>query len=159
MDDARGAEGARGAACACPPLDGFRTACYPSRVAIRTPYEPISEREILSGRALAAVAYLPALFVIGLLDAPKNRFVQFHARQGMVLFLFEIVGLVAIGIFDLSVGWIPVAGLVAGGLLRLALGLIFLAVAVYGVVKALSGEAMRIPFVGDLADRMDLGCR
>lgn len=136
-------------------LDGPGGACYPSRVAIPPPYESMSEREILSGRALAAVAYLPALFVIGLLEAPRNRYVQFHARQGLVLFLAEVVALLVIAIFDASIGRIPVAGLILGAFLRLLLGLTFLAAAVYGVAKALSGETVRIPFLGDLADRME----
>lgn len=137
-------------------LDASRGACYPSLVAIRPPYESISEREILSGRALAAVAYLPMLFLIGLLDAPRNRYVRFHARQGLVLFLAEIVAWIALAIYDGSVGRIPVIGLIFGAALRLVTGLTFLAAAVYGIAKALAGETVRIPFLGDLADRMDV---
>ncbi|HET7498594.1 MAG TPA: hypothetical protein VFM00_09865 [Candidatus Eisenbacteria bacterium] len=137
-------------------LDGYRAACYPSPVATRPPYEAISEREIATGRALAAVAYLPGLFLIGLLDAPRNRFVRFHARQGLVLFLAEAAALVAIAIVDGSLGRIPVLGVVVGAVLRLALGLLFLAVALYGIAKALSGETVRIPYLGDVADRMEV---
>ena len=137
-------------------LDGYRTACYPSPVATRPPYEAISEREIATGRALAAVAYLPGLFLIGLLDAPRNRFVRFHARQGLVLFLAEAAALVAIAIVDGSLGRIPVLGVIIGAVLRLALGLLFLAVALYGIAKALSGETVRIPYLGDVADRMEV---
>jgi uncharacterized membrane protein len=139
-----------------PVLDASRGACYPSIVATWPPYETISEREIVTGRALAAIAYLPGLFVIGLLDAPKNRFVRFHARQGLVLFLAEAAVWVALMIYDGSVGRIPVLGLVLGAVIRLALGLGFLAVALYGIAKSLSGETVRIPFLGDVADRMEL---
>jgi uncharacterized membrane protein len=125
-------------------------------VATRPPYEAISEREIATGRALAAVAYLPGLFLIGLLDAPRNRFVRFHARQGLVLFLAEAAALVAIAIVDGSLGRIPVLGVIIGAVLRLALGLLFLAVALYGIAKALSGETVRIPYLGDVADRMEV---
>jgi uncharacterized membrane protein len=118
--------------------------------------EPVSEREIVTGRALAAVAYLPGLFLIGLLEAPKNRFVRFHARQGLVLFLAEAATGIALMIYDGSVGRIPVVGLVLGASLRLVAGLAFLAVAVYGIVKALSGEMLRIPFLGDVADRLEV---
>lgn len=137
-------------------LDASGGACYPSRVATRPPYESISEREILSGRALAAVAYLPLLFFIGLLDAPRNRFVQFHARQGLVLFLAEITAWIALAIYDGSVGQIPVVGIVIGAVLRLVIGLGFLAAAIYGIVKAVSGETVRIPYLGELADRLEI---
>lgn len=137
-------------------LDASDSACYPSPVATRPPYETISEREIVTGRALAAVAYLPGLFVIGLLDAPRNRFVRFHARQGLVLFLAEAAAYAAILIVDGSLGRIPILGLVVGAVLRLIAGLLFLAVALYGIAKALSGETLRIPFLGDVADRLEV---
>ena len=124
-------------------LDAPRGACYPSPVATPPPYETISEREIVTGRALAAVAYLPGLFVIGLLDAPRNRFIRFHARQGLVLFLAEAAAFVAILIVEGSLGRIPILGLVVGAVLRLIAGLLFLAVALYGIAKALSGETLR----------------
>lgn len=116
----------------------------------------MSEREIVTGRALAAVAYLPGLFLIGLLDAPRNRFVRFHARQGLVLFLAEVAAGVAIAIVDGSLGRIPVLGLVVGAVLRLFAGLLFLAVALYGIAKALTGETVKIPFLGDVADRLEV---
>ena len=124
-------------------------------VASVPPYDSVSEREIATGRALAAVAYLPGLCFIGLLEAPRNRFVRFHARQGLVLFGAEIVGAVAIAIVDASLGSIPVLGLIAGASVRLMLGLLFLAVTVYGVMKGASGEMIRIPVLADLAERMD----
>jgi uncharacterized membrane protein len=135
-------------------LDEPGTACYPSPVANGTPYETISEREITSGRALAAVAYLPGLCFIGLLEAPRNRFVRFHARQGLILFLTEITAWIAIAIVDDALGRIPVLGLIVGASLRLTLGLGFLAATVYGAAKGLAGETVRFPFLGDLADRL-----
>jgi len=135
-------------------LDAFRAACYPSLVANRPPYEGISEREIVSGRALAAVAYLPGLCFVGLLEAPRNRFVRFHARQGLILFLAEITAWIAVAIVDASLGQIPILGVIAGASLRLTLGLGFLAATVYGVAKGLSGETVRFQFLGDLADRL-----
>jgi uncharacterized membrane protein len=117
--------------------------------------DSVSEREITTGRVLAAVAYLPGLCFIGLLEAPRNRFVRFHARQGLVLLAAEIVGAVAIAIVDGSLGSIPVLGLIAGASLRLMLGVLFLAVTVYGILKGASGEMIRIPVLADLAERMD----
>jgi len=117
-------------------------------------HESISEREIVSGRALAAVAYLPGLCFIGLLEAPNNRFVRFHARQGLALFLCEIVAWLGIAIVDDSLGRIPVLGMIAGASLRLTLGLGFLAATAYGVAKGLSGDTVRIPFLGDLPDKL-----
>lgn len=136
-------------------LDAFPGACYPSRVANRPQYETMTEREIATGRALAAVAYLPGLCFIGLLDAPNNRFVQFHARQGLALFIAEIIAVLAIAIVEGSLGRVPFLSIVAGMLLRLTLGLSFLGATVYGMLKGFSGDLVRIPFLGDLAERME----
>jgi len=136
-------------------LDLFWSACYRSLVANKPPYDSISEREIVSGRALAAVAYLPGLCFIGLLEAPQNRFVTFHARQGLVLLIVEVIAWIALAIFQGSVGAIPVVGWILTALARLIVGLGFLAVTVYGAAKGASGELVRIPFLGDWAERIE----
>ena len=123
-------------------------------MAAPTPYEPVSEREIASGRALAAVAYLPALALIGLLEAPRNRYVQFHARQGLVLFGVEIAVWIALALFDATVGRVPVAGPVVSAMLRLGFGLAFLAVTLYGVYKGATGERIHVPLLGEAAERL-----
>jgi uncharacterized membrane protein len=113
--------------------------------------DAISEREIESGRLLAAVAYLPALCFVGLLSAPDNRFVGFHARQGFLLFLVEVVAWIAVAIYEGSIGRIPVLGFLVGAVIRFVLGLGFLVVTVYGVIKGASGEMARIPGLGEAA--------
>jgi uncharacterized membrane protein len=137
-------------------LDALRGACYPSPVAIEPPYQSVSEREIVSGRALAAVAYLPGLCFIGLLDAPRNRFVRFHARQGLILLGVEVTAWIALAIIESSVGRIPVLGIVASASLRLVLGFLFLTATLYGVIKGASGEMVRVPFLGDIADQLGI---
>ena len=121
-----------------------------------SPYESIPEADIASGRILAAVAYLPALCFVGLFAAPDNRFVGFHARQGLLLFLSEIVGAVVISLFDASLGAIPVVGFLVGAILKFVLWFGFLGATVYGVIKGANGEAARIPYLGDAIERLPL---
>ena len=102
-------------------------------------FEDASREEIEDGRILAAVAYLPALCFVGFAAAPTNRYVRFHARQGLILFGVEIAASVGLWILDVSVGLIPFLGLVVTAVARLAVGLLLLAVTVYGVAKGASG--------------------
>ncbi|MGE5175501.1 MAG: DUF4870 domain-containing protein [Hyphomicrobiales bacterium] len=121
-----------------------------------SPYASIPEAEIETGRLLAAVAYLPALCFVGLFAAPRNRYVAFHARQGLLLFLAEIVAWIAIAIYDASIGRIPVLGFLLGALVKFVVGVGFLAATVYGAVKAANGETARLPYLGDAVERMPL---
>ena len=111
--------------------------------------DAIPQEEIQSGRLLAAVAYLPGLCFVGLLGAPENRYVGFHARQGFLLFLLEVVAWVALAIYDASLGRIPLLGFLIGAAIRFILGFGFLGATIYGVVKGATGEMARIPYLGD----------
>lgn len=121
-----------------------------------SPYASIPESEVETGRLLAAVSYLPALCFVGLFTAPRNRFVAFHGRQGLLLFLAEIVCWIAIAIYDVSIGRIPVLGFLVGAVIKFVAGLGFLAVTVYGVVKGANGETTRLPYLGDAIERIPL---
>jgi uncharacterized membrane protein len=121
-----------------------------------SPYESIPAADIASGRILAAVAYLPALCFVGLFAAPGNRYVGFHARQGLLLFLAEIVGALVISLFDASLGAIPVVGFLASAILKFVLWFSFLGATVYGVIKGANGETARIPYLGDAIERLPL---
>lgn len=112
-------------------------------------FEDATREEIEDGRILAAVGYLPALCFVGFAAAPTNRYVQFHARQGLILFGVEIAAWVGLWILDVSIGLIPFLGLLVTATARLAVGLLLLAVTIYGVAKGASGTFARIPFLGD----------
>lgn len=111
--------------------------------------EDATREEIEDGRILAAVAYLPALCFVGFAAAPTNRYVQFHARQGLLLFALEMAAWVGLWIVDVSIGTIPFLGLLVTAAARLAVGFLILAVTIYGVAKGASGTFARIPFLGD----------
>jgi uncharacterized membrane protein len=114
----------------------------------------IPERDISTGRLLASVAYLPGLCFVGLLGAPQNRYVGFHARQGFLLFMVELVAWLAIGIYDASLGRIPVLGFLVGAVIKFVAGMGLLAMTVYGVIKGAGGELARIPYLGDSIERV-----
>lgn len=88
------------------------------------------------------LAYFGLLWIVPL-AAGKTEFSKFHANQGLVLFLIEVVGgvVVAIGKF-IPLLWILFT--ILGGLFEL----VCLAAAIYGIVIAASGETKEIPVVG-----------
>lgn len=117
-----------------------------------TPAEPTpdapkaDDKEIEEGKTFAAIGYLGILFLVPLLAAKDNKFAQFHAKQGMLVF---IVGIVAV-ILSVVFLFIPCLGWAIA--LILCLG--WLVLAIMGIVKALQGEYWKMPVLGDWAEQL-----
>jgi len=103
---------------------------------------------------LAAMAYLPFLCAVPYLFYGDRDFVAYHARQGVLIFFLEIVGVLGLWIFDKSLGRIPFLGLLLVVILRLLFFLPALALIVLGFAKALTGEKGPLPWIGHWAERI-----
>jgi len=86
---------------------------------------------------MGALSYLWLLSVVMLLVKKEDPYVQFHAKQGVVLFAASLVLWI-----------IPVVG----WLLNIAVTV----AVIIGFIKALQGEKYRLPIVADLADKINL---
>lgn len=95
-----------------------------------------------SQRLLAASSYLLFFFVIPYTLGHNNAFVYKHAKQGLSLFVLELV-LMAIVVVPL-LGWVVAAA-----------GWLFVVVnATIGIAHALSGQEWEVPVFGKLADHI-----
>ncbi len=94
------------------------------------------------------LSYLGILGIIPLL-VEKNEEVQWHAKNGIVLFL----AMIAVGIIATVLGFIPFLGwILSCGMIPLTtLG--YLVLIVVGIMKALKGEKLRLPILADLVDQ------
>ena len=88
-------------------------------------------------RLIAALSYAGILFIIPLLAARRSAFSQFHAKQGMVLFVVEVI-----------VSLIPFIGW------PLAVAAFF--AAVYAFIQAVQGHRWKIPYLHQFAERIQL---
>lgn len=119
-----------------------------------SPYDSITPEDVERGRLLAAVAYLPGLCFLGLLGAPENAFIGFHARQGFLLFLVEVGLTVFFWIYDGTLGQIPYVGPFVGYLVKFSVWTAILLVTAFGAAKAASGEMARLPYLGEHLERV-----
>lgn len=95
------------------------------------------------GRLAAVMAYIPFLCFVPLMTMKDNAEARFHARQGVILFVIELIAVVFL---------LPgVSNFIFKVVLVVAAGF-----AVAGIVFALQGKNYRLPFIGDLADRTKL---
>ena len=95
------------------------------------------------GRLAAVMSYIPFLCFIPLLNMKHNEEARFHARQGVMLFLVELLAFLFL--FD------RVANFVFTAILIVAV-----AFSIAGIYFALQGKNYRLPIVGDLADKSKL---
>lgn len=96
-------------------------------------------------RAMIAsiLAYIPFLCLIPLIQMRDSEQARFHSRQGLVLFLIELIAILFL---------IPgLSGLIWKTILVIALG-----ASVAGIIFGLQGRMYKIPLVGEIAEKMKL---
>ncbi|HMB25870.1 MAG TPA: DUF4870 domain-containing protein [Patescibacteria group bacterium] len=103
-----------------------------------------SAQDAEENKILAAISYLGILCLIPILLKKDSKFVMFHAKQGLVLFIAEV----AISFINI----IPILG----QMIWLAAALIFIVVSVMGIIKAYQGVWWKIPIVSEYAKKIKL---
>lgn len=102
----------------------------------------MNEKDIQEGKFFAVISYISFLCIIALLLKKDNKFALYHAKQGLVLFVFEVAAFI-ISIIPLF-GWLlKTLGLV-----------IFSLFSIWGILQALMGNCERLPIVSDIAEKI-----
>ncbi len=115
--------------------------------------ESFEPRDIQEHKGMGVLAYLGILFIVPYFTAQKSRFSQFHAKQGMTLFLFEVVINLIMATLRSLLSWIrPIGFLLV--FLHALLGLAILALIVIGISNVLQGKAKELPFLGKLTKKL-----
>ncbi len=101
-----------------------------------------SKQKNLFSLTLSAISYLGILCFLPFLLKSKNEYVQFHAKQGLSIFIMEII-------FTLI--WIvPFIGWIVGALGWLACFII----SIVGFVRALFGDRWHIPGLQKIVNKI-----
>ena len=95
-----------------------------------------TQDDIDANRIYAVLAYIGILFLVPLLAAKESKFAQFHANQGIVLFLA--------GIICGAVNVIPILGQIVS----IISGIIIAVLAIIGIINAATGKAKELPIIG-----------
>jgi len=105
-------------------------------------------KDIKEGKIWAVLAYLGPLCLLPLLNKKDNKFALHHAKQGLVLFVGELIAFIVflipfIGQFILTfLGWL--------------IGLIFGAYSIIGVIQSLMGKYWKAPIVSKWAENISI---
>jgi uncharacterized membrane protein len=95
-----------------------------------------------------AYFFLPAVVFLLLEPYKSNRFARFHALQSVGFFLVGIVIGAVLSVAGMLFGLIPALPLL---FLSMLVGLAFAVVWMVLAVKALQGEMMKLPWLGEFA--------
>ena len=102
--------------------------------------DPPSAEEILEGKIFAVLAYLSGLCILPLVFKKENAFVLPHAKQGLVLFVAEVI------VFVASI-------VIPEGLTKLC-ALILGILSLWGMIESLRGRLVQLPVVSPIADKI-----
>ena len=100
-------------------------------------------------KAFSVLGYIGILFLIPLL-AGKTEYTRFHANQGLVLFIADVVLGIAIGIINGILGFVPFVGSLVAGLASGVLSLAIFVMMIIGIVHAAQGEMKPLPIIGGI---------
>ncbi len=104
--------------------------------------------DIEQNRIMGVLAYLSWLVLIPIFAAPKSKFARFHANQGLVLAIAEVIYGIATAIVNAIITAISLTlGLLVSTILSL-IGIVFFIMTIIGIVNAVNGKAKELPTIG-----------
>ena len=107
-------------------------------------------QEIADNKVVCVLSYLWILFWIPLVACSSSKYGKFHANQGLILLLTNIVLGIACGILGGIFSLIPYIGGVIAGLLSFVAWAGPFALMIYGMVNTAQGKSKELPLVGGL---------
>ena len=96
-------------------------------------------KDIENNKVLAALAYVGILCFIPLLLKRRSKFAQFHAKQGLFLFIVEVIAMLP---FLVWIGWIAMV--------------VAILYSILGVINAMDGKYWKMPYLYKYATKLNL---
>ena len=93
------------------------------------------------------LSYIGILWLIPLLVEKNDKVVRFHVNQGIVLFIFDIIGSIAVGILSAIFVFIPVISFL-GVVIASLFGILCFVLMVIGIVNAANKSEKPLPIIG-----------
>ncbi|MFW6149883.1 MAG: DUF4870 domain-containing protein [Atribacterota bacterium] len=94
--------------------------------------------------SMAILSYIGILCLVPLLGRKENKFTQYHAKQGFVLFIAEIA--------TILIAWIPIIGWFIG----MIAWIVWLVLSIIGIMNVVNGEKKPLPVLGQFAKKVNV---
>lgn len=93
------------------------------------------------------LSYIGILWLIPLLVEKNDKVVRFHVNQDIVLFIFDIIGSIAVGILSAIFVFIPVISFL-GVVIASLFGILCFILMIIGIVNAANKSEKPLPIIG-----------
>ena len=101
--------------------------------------------DIEQNKMTALFSYLSWLVIIPILTAPNSNYARFHANQGLILAIIEVV----LGVFFSLMSFMPFVGWIFA-LMSIPVSLFCFGLSIFGIINAVNGKAKKLPLVGNI---------
>jgi len=108
--------------------------------------EAPSSKDVEENKAITFLSYLGILALVPLFAKKESKFAQFHAKQGLVLFIAWFV-VAWISGFIPFLGWFLIAP---------AVSIFGIVLVVMGLINVAKGEMKELPVIGELARKIKI---
>lgn len=102
------------------------------------------KNDIDAGKGMGILSYLGFLALIPYLSEKNNKYIIYHAKQGMNLFIIEIILGVAISIISAILTW---RLWIITNIITSLVGLFVAVLSIIGIVNVCNGKAKELPIV------------
>lgn len=104
--------------------------------------------DVQQNKVYGILSYIGILVLIPLLAAKDSQYARFHANQGLVLFLTDIILWICVGTISAILKIVPIFGWIAATLIGSAVNILLLVFMILGIVYACIGEPKKLPIIG-----------
>lgn len=106
--------------------------------------------DIEQNKIMGILAYISWLVLVPIFAAPNSKFARFHANQGLVLAIVEIVYGIATGVLSSILYAISFTlGSIISTLFSIV-AIVFFVVSIIGIINAVNGKAKELPLIGKI---------
>jgi uncharacterized membrane protein len=107
------------------------------------------KNDIEQNRVMAILAYLGILVIIPIAAAKNSKFATYHANQGLILLIAELILSAAASVSSAFFGLLNIGFFIALYHITVwPLSLLLLALVILGIYNAASGKARELPVIG-----------
>jgi len=102
-----------------------------------------TNKDVEDNKVLAAISYIFILCLIPLLTKKDSPYVQFHAKQGLILVVCWFII------------WVVMIIPVLGWLVNFIGTILLVILSIMGIINALAGKKWELPYLGKYAEKIN----